>query len=208
MNIQEILKAQGLDDEQINKITDSMKENKIYTTSLENADERYSKMKSKKEDLENQLKTSNDTIEDLKKNNKDNETLQQTIKQHETTIETLKKDSEAKIRNLTIDNAINDKLAKVDDKYKKLLQTQFERDKLTIKEDGSIEGLEEQFKIITETYSEWFEAAPASTGGIGNFGRQGKAIINPWKKETFNLTEQARILKENPALAEQLKNEK
>lgn len=168
----EVLKKCGIDETKANEVLNAMKEANIYTTSLKNADEKYSKIKSEKEDLENQLKTSNDTIEDLKKNNKDNETLQQTIKQHETTIETLKKDSEAKIRSLTIDNAINNKLAKVDDKYKKLLQTQFERDKLTIKEDGSIDGLDEQFKTITETYSEWFEATPTSTGGIGNFGRQ------------------------------------
>ena len=80
-------------------------------------------------------------------------------------IEILKKDSETKIRNLILDNAINGKLAKVDDKYKKLLQTQFDREKLTIKEDGTIEGLEEQFKTINETYSEWFEEQ--SPGGSG-----------------------------------------
>lgn len=33
----------------------------------------------------------------------------------------------------------------------------------------------------------------------------GKVINNPWKKGQINLTEQARILKENPTLAEQLK---
>lgn len=165
MKLIEILKAQDLSDEQINKITSSMKEHKVYETSLENADERYNKLKAQKDDLKGQLNTANTTIEDLKKNNKDNETLQKTIKEHETTIETLKKDSEAKIRNLTLDNAINGKLAKVDDKYKKLLQTQFDREKLTIKEDGSIEGLEEQYKTITETYSEWFEEkAPGGSG--------------------------------------------
>jgi hypothetical protein len=37
-------------------------------------------------------------------------------------------------------------------------------------------------------------------GGGNNF--TGK---NPWKKETFNLTEQAKILNENPELAKQLK---
>ena len=148
MKLVEILKSQGVTDEQISKITASMKENKVYETSLENAEEKYSKMKSKKEDLESQLKTSNDTIEDLKKNNKDNENLQKTIKEHEETIESLKKDSDAKIKNLTLDNAINSKLSKVDDKYKKLLQGQFDREKMSIKEDGTIEGLEEQLSLI------------------------------------------------------------
>lgn len=172
MKLIEILKAQGLTDEQINKITSSMKENKIYETSVENADEEYSKLKTEKGDLEGQLATANTTIGDLKKNNKDNETLQKTITDHEATIETLKNDSASKIKKLTLDNAINSKLSKVDDKYKKLLETQFDREKLTIKEDGTVEGLEDQFKTISETYTEWFEApTPNNTGGLGNFNR-------------------------------------
>ena len=39
MKLLEILKAQGLTDDQINAIQTSMKENKVYETSLENADE-------------------------------------------------------------------------------------------------------------------------------------------------------------------------
>ncbi|MCR4398940.1 MAG: DUF4355 domain-containing protein [Firmicutes bacterium] len=34
-----------------------------------------------------------------------------------------------------------------------------------------------------------------------------KSDVNPWKKETFNLTMQAKILRENPALAARLKAE-
>ncbi|CEH34722.1 phage scaffolding protein [Romboutsia lituseburensis] len=172
MKLIEILKAQGFTDEQISKIQASMKENKIYETSLENADEEYSKLKTEKEDLDEQLNTANTTIKDLKKNNKDNEDLQQTIKDHEATIETLKNDSASKIKKLTLDNAINSRLSKVDDKYKTLLEGQFDREKLTIKEDGTVEGLDEQVKTLSETYSEWFEdATPSNTGGLGNFNR-------------------------------------
>lgn len=44
------------------------------------------------------------------------------------------------------------------------------------------------------------EGSGARGGGSG--GDRGRA--NPWKKETFNLTEQGKIAKENPALAKQL----
>jgi hypothetical protein len=30
-------------------------------------------------------------------------------------------------------------------------------------------------------------------------------VVNPWKKETLNLTEQARLLREDPELAKQMK---
>jgi DNA-directed RNA polymerase beta subunit len=205
--MEELLRSLGYSDEDIKKVIEGMKENKIYTSKEENMDERYSKLKQQKIDLETELQTVNDTVATLKKDNKDNEELQKTIKAHETTIETLKTDAEAKIKNLTFDNAITSKLAKVDDKYKKLLIKEFDREKLVIKEDGSIEGLEEQFKTISETYTEWFE--PANPGSPGfNPGGAGNGIKNPWSKEHFNLTEQARILRENPSLAMQFKNSK
>lgn len=46
------------------------------------------------------------------------------------------------------------------------------------------------------------------TGGGAEGGSKNNIpanIVNPWKKETFNLTKQAEILKENPQLAAQLK---
>ena len=112
MKFKEILKNQGLTDEQISSIEKEMKDNKIYTTFLENADERYNKLKGQKEDLDEQLKTANTTIGELKKNNKDNEALQNTIKEHETTIETLKKEAAQKDFNYALDSALKDNKCK------------------------------------------------------------------------------------------------
>lgn len=44
-------------------------------------------------------------------------------------------------------------------------------------------------------------------GGSGYQGGNGDGQKNPWAKETRNLTEQARIKKENPQLAERLKSQ-
>lgn len=44
-------------------------------------------------------------------------------------------------------------------------------------------------------------------GGGTNPPGAGGAEVNPWKKETLNLTQQAKMLKENPALAARLKAE-
>lgn len=149
MTIQEILKAQGLNDEQINKITTSMEENKIYTTSLENVDEMYNKLKTQNDDLKGQLDTANATIEDLKKNNTDNETLQNTIKEHETTIENLKKES----LEFKKDTLIDSKFSNVkEDDYREFLKSKIDKEKISFLEDGTPEGLEEQYKIVTEKY--------------------------------------------------------
>ena len=44
MNLTEILKANGVDDEVIGKITADMKTNKVYTASEDNLDIRYGKL--------------------------------------------------------------------------------------------------------------------------------------------------------------------
>lgn len=108
-------------------------------------------------DINTQLKTANTTIADLKKNNTDNETLQQTIKEHEATIKTQKADYEAKVRNLTLDSAIEKALSSAKAKHSDLLSTKIDREKLVIGDDGKVTGLDEQLKGLKETYKDLFE---------------------------------------------------
>lgn len=56
-----------------------------------------------------------------------------------------------------------------------------------------------------EEHAHLFEGATFGAGSRNSF--QGKAIQNPWKKETFNLTLQGQIFKSDPGLAEKLKAE-
>lgn len=168
MKFEELLKAQGLSEEQITSITGAMTKEKIYTTSLENADDRYSKLKGQKENLEGELNTANTTIADLKKASKGNEELQNKIKEHEATISTMKTENDAKIRNLTIDSAIDKAL--IGAKHSDLLKGQFDREKLVVGEDGTIQGFDEQLTILKETYKDFFEEKltgnpPANNGG-------------------------------------------
>ena len=58
MNLTEILKSNGVDDEVIGKITEDMKANKVYTASEQNLDIRYGKLK-------NEHTTAQNTITDL-----------------------------------------------------------------------------------------------------------------------------------------------
>lgn len=171
MEFKELLKAQSLTDEQINNITAKMKEEKIYTTSLENADERYTKLKGQKADLDEQIKTANATIEDLKKNNKDNEALQQAIQDHETTIENLKKESAQKDFNYALDSALKDNKCK----NAKALKALLDLDNIKFNE-GKLEGLEGQLTALKESDGYLFDTsnpAPGNTGGTGNHPRVG-----------------------------------
>lgn len=171
MEFKELLKAQNLTDEQINNITAKMKEEKIYTTSLENADERYTKLKGQKADLDEQIKATNTTITELKKNNKDNEALQQTIQDHEATIENLKKESAQKDFNYALDSALKDNKCK----NAKALKALLDLDNIKFNE-GKLEGLEGQLNALKESDGYLFDTsnpAPGNTGGAGNHPRVG-----------------------------------
>lgn len=113
--------------------------------------------KDKYNDVSEQLKTANTTITDLKKNNGDNEALQTKVKEYENTIKTQKADYEAKVRNLTLDGAIEKALAGAKAKHSDLLSTKIDREKLLISEDGKVSGLDEQLKGLKETYKDLFE---------------------------------------------------
>lgn len=198
MNLEELLKAQGLDDNQVKSILGAMKKEKIYTTNLENIEERYNKLKGQKEDLEGQLNTANSTIKDLKKNNADNEELQKTIKQHEDIIKTQKEEYETKVRNLTLDSAINSALTKAKAKHSDLLASKFDRDKLVINEDGTVTGLDEQLKGFKETYKDMFEV---TLGGGTPANPDTKPSKTTLTKEEFlkmDFYEQSKFANDNP----------
>ncbi|MBX7336181.1 phage scaffolding protein [Clostridium chauvoei] len=108
-------------------------------------------------DINGQFKTANTTIADLKKNNVDNETLQKTIKDHESTIKTQKAEYEAKVRNLTLDSAIEKALSQAKAKHSDLLASKIDREKLSINKDGEITGLDDQLKGLKDNYKDLFE---------------------------------------------------
>ena len=191
MEFKELLKAQSLTDEQINNITAKMKEEKIYTTSLENADERYTKLKSQKADLDEQIKAANTTITELKKNNKDNEALQQTIQDHEATIENLKKESAQKDFNYALDSALKDNKCK----NAKALKALLDLDNIKFNE-GKLEGLEGQLTALKESDGYLFDTsnpAPGNTGGAGNHPRVGGGAGEVTKADLMKMPYSKRV---------------
>lgn len=103
-----------------------------------------------------ELDTASKTIGDLKKNNADNEELQETIKTHEETIKQMKLDHENEIKGMRIDSAIGKILTDHKAKHADLLAGKFDRSKLSISDDGTVLGLEEQMKSLKESYKDLF----------------------------------------------------
>lgn len=187
MNLKELLEKQGLSEEQVNNILQGMKDNKIYITALENADERYKKLKEQKEDVEGELEVANTTIKDLKKNNADNEGLQNTIKDHESTIETLKKDSAKR----EFDMALDLELVKSKCRNVKALKALLDTDSIKRNEDGSFEGLNEQIEEYKKTDAYLFETGKVEVNYTPTKGSEPNSgdISTLLKSKDFNLTE-------------------
>lgn len=72
-------------------------------------------------------------------------------------------------------------------------------------EDTTVSNLTALENIWQQNLEKAVEAKFKESGRTPpNAGGPGSGQINPWKKETFNLTEQGRLLRENPELAKQM----
>lgn len=155
MTLEELLKAQGLSDEQIKAITASMKENKIYTASEENLDIRYGKLKTDYDTLNTQHGESTKLIEQLKKDAKNDEALQGKITAYETQVADLQKE----LDETRLESAIKVALmnAKTDDVGYMAFKLK-EGGALELDEDGNIKGIDEKISNLKTQFPTHFDS--------------------------------------------------
>lgn len=155
MTLGELLKAQGLSDEQIKAITASMKENKIYTASEENLDIRYGKLKTDYDTLNTQHGESTKLIEQLKKDAKNDEALQGKITAYETQVADLQKE----LDETRLESAIKVALmnAKTDDVGYMAFKLK-EGGALELDEDGNIKGIDEKISNLKTQFPTHFDS--------------------------------------------------
>ena len=149
MTLTEILKSQGLTDDQIQKIVGEMKQNKVFTASEENLDIRYGKLKTDYENLTKQHGESTALIEQMKKDNAGNEALQAKIQEYETKMATLAKELQETKVNAALKVALLEaKVLDVDYLTFKIK----EKGEVTLDENGKIKGIDDT--IAENTISE------------------------------------------------------
>lgn len=106
MTLQEILKAKGLSDEDIESVISEMKQNKIFTAAEENLDIRYGKLKSEHDTLTQQYSQANALIDQLKKGTKADEELQGKITSYETQVQSLQEQTDLRAKIEMLENEI------------------------------------------------------------------------------------------------------
>lgn len=156
MTLQEILKAQGLTDEQVKKVADEMKSNKIYTAGEENLDIRYKDLQDKHKSKEKEHQEAVALIEQLKKDNAGNEALQGKITQYESTVAEL----QAQLEAAKIDSAL--KVALLEAKVQDVDYLTFkikEKGEIKLDDNGKIKGIDDTLAALKVQFPNQFETA-------------------------------------------------
>ncbi|KMO87220.1 phage minor structural protein GP20 [Megasphaera cerevisiae DSM 20462] len=163
---------------------------------------RFNEVNEEKKTLTGQIADRDKQLDTLKNSKGDMESLKKQIKQLQDTNAVQKTEAETKMKELQFTNAIKlaiaDKAQDVD-----IVSGLFDKEKLILGQDGKVTGLDEQLKALVESKPFLFknDGKPPKYDPAGGSGGAGK---NPFAKDSFNLTEQGKLLKENPEQARSL----
>lgn len=162
---------------------------------------KYDSLETEKKNLETQIATLNGTINTLKDSNKDNEALQGTIKKLQ---EDLKAQQVQNVKTLQM-YALKEQLGKsgvTDPDY--LIYKHGGVEKFSFDKENKPIGVEDVLKPYREdtALAHLFkkEEKPSYNPAGGGSGPS----INPFKAETYNMTEQAKLFRSNPEQARAL----
>lgn len=199
IDVKELLEKFKSGEVNIDEVLAKIEEGKKDMIPRARLNEKNEEIKRLKEEIENRDKQ----IGVLEKSVKGNEELEKQIQE----LKAKNEDWARKYKETQINTAI--KLAAKDAKDPEDVLVFLDKSKLELNEDGSVKGLDEALEGLRASKPYLFDEGPKLKGRTpimtGNtVEHTGK---NPWSKESFNLTEQARIMKENPELAQKLKEQ-
>lgn len=193
MNLNEILKSQGLDDAKVEAIAAAMKENKIFTAGEENLDIRYGKLKTDHEAKLTELEQANGLIAELKKASKGSEEAQKKIADYEAQVAQL----QAELAKTQVDAAIKVGLLSehaLDVDY--LTYKLHEKGELELDQQGNIKGWADKIAGLKTQFPAQFEAQGAKK--IEQRKLPNSEGENDAKKQPKNLAEALQDMYEQP----------
>ena len=218
MNIIEILKQIfSATDEQTTAFSAAMKENNIFTTSHENMDVRYPKMKTDFEGAVQERDAANATIAELKKAAKGQADMQAIITNHEGTIQKLTEQLAQEKLNAAIKvGLLSEKAVDVDYLTFKLNEKlKGDGEVLTLDDNGNIKDWKDKVDGLRTQFPNMFEAASEAGNGDGYEVvplplRKGSGGNDAISAETFrgmNFEQRLALKQKNEALYNTLRNQ-
>lgn len=173
--------------------------------------EKFDSKNEEADSLKTQLQERDTQLNDLQKKASNSDELSQEIQRLKDENQTKDQEYQAKLEAKEKDFQIEKALRDANARHPDLIKREFNTDHITVK-DGKLIGFDEQMNQVKEKYSDLFEEEkPKGLQGKqpvpGDDGGRQKPDKNPFAQETLNLTEQARIMKEDPDLAQKLKSQ-
>ncbi len=161
---------------------------------------KFEELTTAKAELDKQIKERDKQLDDLKKNAGNKEALEQQIADLKAANKKAAEDYEQKIKDTKLDAAIKIAIGNNAQDID-IVAGLIDRTKLILGDDGKVTGLDEQVKALQTNKAFLFKPAPGNpykpNGGSD-------PVKNPFAKETFNLTEQGKLYRENPEQARAL----
>ena len=167
--------------------------------------DKYNEAAEAKKKLEKDIQDRDKQLDDLKKAAGSNEDLKQQIEKLQDENKKADEAWQAKFAQMQLDFALERALTAAKAKNAKAVKALLDMEK--VKLDGEqLLGLDDQLKAIKESDPYLFGESGKVGSGTNPPGA-GTGEANPWKKDSWNLTQQGKILLEDPAKAARMKAE-
>lgn len=200
MTITELLAKLGIADDKQAEAT------KIFKEFLDGEyvpKSRFNEVNAEKKNLESTVADRDKQLKELKNAEGDIEAFKQQIAKLQADNKVAAAKSAEEIKNLRLSTAIQ--LAIGDTAQDaELVASLVDTSKLILGDDGKVTGLNEQIKALKETKGFLFKPEEETKPKYDPIKGQGNPKVNPFAKESFNLTQQAELIKSNPAEAKVL----
>ena len=196
--IKELLKKLGYADEDITKIEKGISDEKIFLTKEENIEERYSKLKTQKEDLEEQVQTLTETNTNIQTEYDNYKKGSITQEEYETKVKEIQEEADNKVKQNNFDSKLAVKLMSKEIDAKDVVDIKANLDMSKISLDGeNFIGLDEQINSLKEKKDYLFNKEETIITGNGENGRQ-KIDEDDHKLDTMSYSEMCDYLEKNP----------
>lgn len=195
MNIEELCKVLEIPQD---KVEEAKKSINSYLDGNFVPKSRFNEVNEEKNGLKKTVEERDKQLETLKKSTSDIDSFKIKIKELQEANKKAKEESEKALYDLKVSDAIKLEIAgsaqDVD-----IVSSLVDKSKIVMDKDGKITGLTEQIDALRKDKAFLFKDAkmPAYKPDNGNGGN----VNNPFAKETFNLTAQGKMLRENPEQA-------
>jgi predicted RNase H-like nuclease (RuvC/YqgF family) len=200
--LKELLKKAGIEEEKVDStIADINKELPKYFIPKD----KYNEVAEAKKKLETDIAERDKQLEQLKAAAGSNEELKKQIETLQAENKKASEEWQAKMAQMQLDFAIEKALTAAKAKNPKAVKALLDMEK--VKLDGEkLLGLDDQLKELQKSDAYLFGESGKVGSGTNPPGA-GTGEVNPWKKDSWNLTQQGKILLEDPAKATRMKAE-